>query len=62
MPDPVLGVKKAFDPNDTNPCEGCSYCCEYIAMEIDKPTTVNDFDYIFWYLIHKDVWVYVDEE
>ena len=62
MPEPKLGPIKDFDPNDPNPCASCSHCCEYISLEIDKPTTVKDFDYLVWYLIHKDVWVYIDDE
>lgn len=61
MPTPVLPQQnKKLDPNDPNPCSGCSYCCEYMAIEIDRPETVRDFDNIYWYVIHKDVWVYVD--
>jgi len=62
MPEPFLPDKRDFDPKDPNPCSGCSNCCEYIALEIDTPTTVNDFDQIRWFLIHKDVWIYIDEE
>ena len=63
MPEPHLPQKlKTFDPKDPNPCAGCSNCCEYICLEIDRPTTVKDFDQIFWYVIHKDVWVYIDGE
>lgn len=45
-----------------NPCEGCSLCCRYVALEIDKPTTKSDMDQIRWYLIHKNVWVFVDND
>jgi len=62
MSDPILGNQKKLDPNDPNPCSGCSYCCEYIALEIDTPTTVRDFDNIYWYLIHKNVWIYIGLE
>jgi len=53
--------KKIFDPENPTPCAGCSNCCEYIALELDKPTTLKDFDQIIWYLLHKDVWVYIDD-
>lgn len=63
MPDPFLPERGAkLDPNNPMPCAGCSYCCEYVALELDYPTTVRDFDNIYWYLIHKDVWVYIDHE
>lgn len=63
MPEPKLPkVFKEYDPKDSNPCSGCSHCCEYISLEIDKPTELKDFDNILWYILHKDVWVYIDEE
>jgi len=62
MATPVLAKMKKFDPKDPNPCSECSYCCEYVALEIDAPTTVRDFDTIYWYVLHKDVWVYIDTE
>lgn len=63
MPDPVLPkAEKPFDSKDPNPCAGCSNCCEYVALEIDTPTSLSDFDNIFWYVLHKDVWIYVDDE
>jgi len=63
MPEPRLPKQqRTYDPKNPNPCLGCSNCCEYIATQIDRPTTIRDFDQIIWYLIHKDVWVYIDEE
>ncbi len=45
----------------TPPCEACGgKCCEYIAIEIDKPTTKTDYDHIRWYLLHKKVNVFID--
>ena len=40
-------------------CDGCSDCCKYIATEIDKPKTKDDFDNIIWFLHHKNVGVYI---
>ncbi len=59
MSEPFLPPVKKFDIKDANPCEGCSNCCEYLAIEIDNPTTVTDFEQILWYVIHKNIWVYV---
>jgi len=61
MPDPVLPDKKKFDALDPNPCSGCSQCCQYVALQIDTPTTLKEFDNILWSLVHKDIWVYIDE-
>ena len=45
------------------PCEECGgRCCEYIAIEIDKPNTKSDYDHIRWYLIHRDVNVFIDHD
>lgn len=42
-------------------CEKCTaQCCRHIAIEIDKPTTKKEYDYIRWYLLHKDVSVFID--
>jgi Fe-S-cluster containining protein len=62
MTEPILPPLRKFDPNEENPCVGCSNCCEYLALEIDNPKTLKDFDNILWYVLHKNVWVYVDEE
>lgn len=46
----------------TNRCQTCpALCCNYIALEIDVPEDRADYDYIRWYLAHKNVHVYVDE-
>lgn len=44
-------------------CEGCDgKCCRYVAMEIDTPETLEDFENIKWYVCHKNVYVYVEED
>jgi hypothetical protein len=58
---PVLHKRK-LDPNDPNPCRGCSDCCEYIAIPISRPRSRSDFDELFWYLLHRNVWIFVDDE
>jgi Fe-S-cluster containining protein len=45
-----------------HPCHACGECCEYVAVEIDKPSAYQDYDHIFWYLTHRSVSVYVDWE
>ncbi len=43
------------------PCEDCGgRCCKYIVIEIDKPKSKKDFHYLRWYLLHKDVNVFLD--
>jgi Fe-S-cluster containining protein len=52
------------NPNqdEKNPCNGCTKCCEYVALEIDEPETKEDFDEIRWFLTHKDVWIFIDHD
>lgn len=45
-----------------HPCNECGKCCEYIAIEIDNPSSFKDYDNIYWYLTHKSVCVYIDWE
>jgi hypothetical protein len=45
-----------------HPCFQCVQCCSYVAIEIDAPTSMKEYDYIVWYLVHRDVSVFVDWE
>lgn len=44
-------------------CDKChGKCCRYVAMEIDTPASKRDYDHIRWYLLHKNVYVFVDHD
>jgi len=43
-------------------CQRCATCCKHVALEIDRPTTKREYDNIRWYLLHKDVSVFIDHE
>ncbi len=44
-------------------CQNCNgKCCKHIALEIDTPKTKEDFENIRWFVAHKNVNVYVDED
>jgi Fe-S-cluster containining protein len=43
-----------------HPCVDCAQCCHYVAIEIDAPTTMTEYDYMLWYLVHPGVSVFVD--
>jgi len=43
-------------------CEGCTICCEHVAMEIDEPEDEEDFQNIMWYVMHENVVVFIDED
>lgn len=45
-----------------HPCFQCARCCTYVAIEIDTPTTMREYDYVVWYLYHEGVSVFVDLE
>lgn len=42
-------------------CKVCkpAKCCMYISLEIPPPKTKKDFHEILWYIIHKNVSVYI---
>lgn len=44
-------------------CEGCNgKCCRYVAIEIDTPEDMDDLENIRWYVLHKNINVYVDAD
>lgn len=45
-----------------HPCAQCSACCEYIAVPLETPEDIDDYDGIIWYLLHENVRVYIDHE
>ena len=47
---------------EKNLCDGCDLCCRHIAVEIDKPENNKEFDQIRWFLLHQDVWVFIDND
>jgi Fe-S-cluster containining protein len=61
-------VKQKKIPREAVPagdvlCEYCTAkCCRYFAMPIDIPETVEDFEFIRWYLLHDRATVFVEEE
>jgi len=48
----------------SNPlCGKCpALCCRYVAIEIQAPSAKEEFDHIRWYLLHRDVQVFIDHE
>jgi Fe-S-cluster containining protein len=45
------------------PCARCgSKCCKYVALPIDTPSCAGDIDHIRWYLHHKNVNVFIDND
>ena len=65
---PVLALQELQHPASRSDeenwslCRGCTQCCEYVCLEIDRPSSLQDVDHVIWYLIHQNIWVWVDEE
>ncbi|GEM_PF-258813 len=48
-------------PPGVSPCMFCSAkCCRYLAVQIDKPTSRRQFDYLEWFLLHEKTAVFVE--
>lgn len=47
---------------EKNPCDDCDLCCRHIAVEIDKPESKKEFDQIRWFLLHEDIWIFIDND
>jgi Fe-S-cluster containining protein len=61
MPKKTKQSNKETDKHYQPGCHTCNgLCCRHIALEIDRPTTKNDFDNIRWYLMHEKVQVGID--
>jgi len=44
-------------------CESCdAKCCKHVAVEIDVPEQIEDFENIKWFVSHKKVNVFIDED
>lgn len=44
-------------------CDQCSaLCCRYFVLEIDTPETRRAYDDIRWYLIHENVFVFIEKK
>jgi uncharacterized protein len=44
----------------------CSYCtakcCRYFALPIETPDTVQDLDFVRWYLLHDRASVFIEDD
>lgn len=45
-----------------HPCATCSACCTYVAVPLDEPEDIDDYDGIIWYLLHRHVRIYIDHD
>ncbi|MBW2972612.1 YkgJ family cysteine cluster protein [Candidatus Woesearchaeota archaeon] len=48
---------------DLNKCMACgAECCRSLAIEIDAPEDLDDFEDLKWYIYHKGLTVYLDTD
>lgn len=60
---PVRKIPREEVPSDKVLCEYCTAkCCRYFALPIDTPDSVQDFEFIRWYLLHDRASVFVEED
>ena len=51
------------ESNFKPPCDKCGgRCCKYVAVQLEKPRAKSDHEHIKWYLLHKNVNVFVDHD
>lgn len=43
-------------------CVKCSGCCRYVSVEIAKPKTKALIDTYVYYILHKNVQIYIDND
>jgi uncharacterized protein len=61
----IDGRKPSRDevPTDEVLCSYCTAkCCRYFALPIDTPDSVQDLDFIRWYLLHDRASVFIEDE
>jgi Fe-S-cluster containining protein len=56
----VFGVFVMAKEVHCGKCNGL--CCRYFALPIETPEDKEDFDDIRWYLCHKDITVFVEDD
>lgn len=57
-------IKRRADlPPGDSLCDHCTAkCCRYFALPIDTPDCRKDYDFIRWYLLHRDATVFVEDD
>ena len=44
-------------------CDHCTAkCCRYFALPIDGPTTIEDWEFIRWYLVHEAATLFKEDD
>ncbi|MFA6089326.1 MAG: YkgJ family cysteine cluster protein [Candidatus Woesearchaeota archaeon] len=58
----VIAKLEKEDKKNADLCSGCEECCRYVNIGIAPPKTQEDYDYIVWYLLHENVYVWVGKK
>jgi Fe-S-cluster containining protein len=62
MPHALKPPRESLGPGEVL-CDYCTAkCCRYFALPIEKPTTLKDFEYIRWYLLHDAATVFTEDD
>ncbi len=64
IPLPALPAKPKRETvsKETVLCEHCTAkCCRYFALPLETPTTLEEFEYIRWFLLHEHATVFTEE-
>ena len=50
--------------NQQSLCDHClpAKCCLYFALEIDTPTSKEDFEDMLWYIAHEKIEIFVEDK
>jgi Fe-S-cluster containining protein len=60
--EPVTASGKAQSGAAEPTCAACGLCCTYVAIEVDAPSTVKRATQLLFYLYHRGVSVYANED
>ncbi|MEM7475856.1 MAG: YkgJ family cysteine cluster protein [Planctomycetota bacterium] len=50
-------------PEGESLCDYCNAkCCRYFALPIEPPSTIKDFDFMRWFLLHDRASIFVEDD
>jgi Fe-S-cluster containining protein len=60
-------AKNKLRPEDLRPgealCDHCrAKCCKYFALPIENPSSRKEFDYLRWYLLHRQATIFTEDD
>jgi len=54
--------REQLKPGDSL-CDHCTAkCCRYFALPIEEPTTIEDWEFVRWYLLHDAATVFKEDD